>query len=108
MSQSRPTLGHCGDTGAGSTFGLQSLRETWNAHLLLRGSGPLPGTPGTITRPSGPQLTQRHPRQTTSPAQRSYQPQETPPPLPHAQPGAFSGLVTILTVTDGLGALNTC
>lgn len=67
-------------------------------------------TPGILTQalwatadPEG------HPRQTTSPAQRSYQPQETPPPQPHAQPGAFSlGLVTILTVTDGLGALNTC
>ena len=39
MSQNRPKLGHCGDTG--NPFGLQSLRETWNAHLLLKGLGPL-------------------------------------------------------------------
>ena len=38
--QTRPTLGHCGDPGVGSPSGLQSLGETWNAHMRLKGAGP--------------------------------------------------------------------
>lgn len=40
VSPAQAHLGHCGDPGLGSPFGVQSLGGIWNAHILFKGAGP--------------------------------------------------------------------